>query len=130
MVKERFTIGNLAEKSKLSIHTIRFYEKEGLIPFIKRSPTGFRLYEEEHIEWLRFICCLRETGMPISKLKEFVDLTVQGEATTDQRIGMLEDQRIFIESQVNTLLQYMAMINHKIEMYSHTSAISIDENNH
>lgn len=53
MVKERFTIGHLAEQSKLSIHTIRFYEKEGLIPFIERSETGLRMFEEEHIEWLR-----------------------------------------------------------------------------
>ncbi|WP_226003237.1 MerR family transcriptional regulator [Paenibacillus sp. BJ-4] len=129
MAKELFTIGHLAEKSNLSIHTIRFYEKEGLIPFIERSPTGFRLYEDEHIEWLRFICCLRETGMSISKLKNFVELTVQGEETTDQRVNMLKDQRIFIEKQVDTLLQYISMINHKIDMYSQMKNISLESDN-
>ncbi|WP_339258071.1 MerR family transcriptional regulator [Paenibacillus sp. FSL R5-0713] len=111
MAKELFTIGHLAEKSNLSIHTIRFYEKEGLIPFIERSPTGYRLYEDEHIEWLRFISYLRETGMSISKLKSFVELTVEGDGTAAKRITMLKEQRFFIEKQVDTLLQYISMIN-------------------
>lgn len=105
-------------KTNLSIHTLRFYEKEGLVPFIKRNASGYRLYEEEHINWIRFLNCLRETGMPIAKMKNFVSLTLKGDESEEQQIKMLVEQRRFIENQVNTLVSYMNMINKKIDMYS------------
>ncbi|AIQ14556.1 MerR family transcriptional regulator [Paenibacillus durus] len=114
----QYTIGQVAEKSNLSIHTLRYYEKEGILPFIKRNESGIRIYEDEHIEWLKFICCLRETGMSISQLKEFVELTVQGDATTEERIQMLELQKKTVQDQVNTLMSYIGMIDFKIDMYS------------
>lgn len=118
MPEAQFTIGQIAEKTKLSIHTLRFYEKEGLVPFIKRNSSGYRLYEEEHVNWIRFLNCLRETGMPISKMKEFVSLTLKRDESEEQQIKMLVEQRRIIENQVNTLVSYMNMINKKIEMYS------------
>ncbi|QWU18548.1 MerR family transcriptional regulator [Paenibacillus sophorae] len=114
----QYTIGQVAEKSNLSIHTLRYYEKEGILPFIKRNEGGIRIYEEEHIEWLKFICCLRDTGMSISQLKDFVELTVQGDGTTEQRIQMLELQKKTVQEQVNTLMSYIGMIDFKIDMYS------------
>ncbi|WP_233277422.1 MerR family transcriptional regulator [Paenibacillus durus] len=117
-LKMQYTIGQVAEKSNLSIHTLRYYEKEGILPFIKRNESGIRIYEDEHIEWLKFICCLRETGMSISQLKEFVELTVQGDATTEERIQMLELQKKTVQDQVNTLMSYIGMIDFKIDMYS------------
>lgn len=118
MPEQHFTIGQIAEKTNLSIHTLRFYEKEGLVPFIKRNASGYRLYEEEHINWIRFLNCLRETGMPIAKMKNFVSLTLKGDESEEQQIKMLVEQRRFIENQVNTLVSYMNMINKKIDMYS------------
>ncbi|SEO82165.1 DNA-binding transcriptional regulator, MerR family [Paenibacillus sophorae] len=117
-LKMQYTIGQVAEKSNLSIHTLRYYEKEGILPFIKRNEGGIRIYEEEHIEWLKFICCLRDTGMSISQLKDFVELTVQGDGTTEQRIQMLELQKKTVQEQVNTLMSYIGMIDFKIDMYS------------
>ncbi|WP_235950253.1 MerR family transcriptional regulator [Paenibacillus apii] len=114
----QYTIGQVAEKSNLSIHTLRYYEKEGILPFIKRNESGIRIYEDEHIEWLNFICCLRDTGMSISQLKEFVELTVKGDATIEERIQMLELQKKTIQDQVNTLMSYIGMIDFKIGMYS------------
>lgn len=113
-----YTIGQIAKKSNLSIHTLRYYEKEGILPFINRNESGMRVYEEEHINWLKFVCSLRNTGMSISKLKDFVELTVQGDETKDQRILMLEEQRKFIETQIDTLKSYVSMINFKIDKYS------------
>ncbi|AKG37854.1 MerR family transcriptional regulator [Paenibacillus durus ATCC 35681] len=114
----QYTIGQVAEKSNLSIHTLRYYEKEGILPFIKRNESGIRIYEDEHIEWLKFICCLRDTGMSISQLKEFVELTVQGDATIEERIQMLELQKKTVQDQVNTLMSYIGMIDFKIDRYS------------
>ncbi|MDT3427642.1 DNA-binding transcriptional MerR regulator [Paenibacillus forsythiae] len=117
-LRMQYTIGQVAEKSNLSIHTLRYYEKEGLLPFIKRNGSGIRIYEDEHIEWLKFICCLRDTGMSISQLKDFVELTVQGDATVEQRIQMLELQKQTVQEQVNTLMSYIGMIDFKIGMYA------------
>ncbi|RQW09568.1 MerR family transcriptional regulator [Paenibacillus rhizophilus] len=90
---------------------MRYYEKEGILPFIKRNESGIRMYEEEHIDWLKFICCLRDTGMSISQLKDFVELTVQGDGTTEQRIQMLELQKKTVQEQVNTLMSHIGMID-------------------
>lgn len=114
----QYTIGQIAKKTNLSIHTLRYYEKEGIVPFVKRNDNGLRAYEDEHIEWFKFLCCLRETGMSIAQLKEFADLSLGGYGTIDQRIHMLNEQRNKIESQVDTLKSYIAMINFKIDMYT------------
>lgn len=114
----QYTIGQIAKKTNLSIHTLRYYEKEGIVPFVKRNDNGLRAYEDEHIEWIKFLCCLRETGMSIAQLKEFADLSLEGYGTIDQRIHMLNEQRNKIESQVDTLKSYIAMINFKIDMYT------------
>lgn len=64
----RYIVG---EETGLSIHTLRYYEKEGILPAVKRSENGIRIFEEEDIEWLKFACCLRDTGMTILEMKEF-----------------------------------------------------------
>lgn len=115
--KQQYSIGQLSKETNLSIHTLRYYEKEGIVPFVKRTDSGLRIYEEEHIEWFRFLCCLRETGMSIAQLKEFADLSLEGEGTLKQRIGMLAEQRGKIEMQVETLMSYIAMINFKMDLY-------------
>lgn len=113
-----YTIGQIAEKTNLSIHTLRYYEKEGIVPFIKRTESGIRIYEEEHIDWFKFLCCLRDTGMSISRLKGFADLTLKGDETIDRRMQMLAEQRKFIQEQIDTLMSYMEMIDFKTEMYA------------
>lgn len=110
------SIGQLSEKTKLSIHTLRYYEKEGLVPFVKRTTSGLRMYEDDHVEWFKFLCCLRETGMSISQLKDFADLALQGDGTIDQRFQMLAEQQKKIEEQVETLQSYINMIGFKMAM--------------
>lgn len=114
----QYTIGQIAKETNLSIHTLRYYEKEGIVPFVKRNQSGTRIYKDEHIEWFKFLCCLRETGMSIAQLKEFADLSLQGDGTIDERIHMLDQQRTKIESQVDTLMSYIKMINFKMDMYA------------
>lgn len=113
-----YTIGQIAKETNLSIHTLRYYEKEGIVPFVRRNDSGLRVYTDEHIEWFKFLCCLRETGMSIAQLKEFADLSLEGEGTVDQRILMLKEQRNKVKSQVDSLMSYISMINFKIDMYA------------
>jgi DNA-binding transcriptional MerR regulator len=112
-----YTIGQASQLTGLSIHTLRYYEGEGIIRTVKRNEGGTRIYDEGDIEWLKLVCCLRRTGMTILELKEFVDLIFEGEQTITQRINVLYRQRVRIQSQVNELEAYIAMVDHKIESY-------------
>ncbi|WP_445491352.1 MerR family transcriptional regulator [Niallia sp. 03133] len=112
-----FTIGQVSEQIGLSIHTLRYYEKEGILPEVKRNESGVRMYETREIEILQFICCLRATGMTISDLKEFVRLERQGDKTIDPRIDMLQKQKEKVESQVEQIMAYQKKINDKITWY-------------
>lgn len=108
-----YTIGQVSDQVGLSIHTLRYYEKEGIMPFVSRNEGGIRMYETRDIEALEFICCLRATGMTIADIKEFV----QGDTSIDQRLVMLEQQRANVKTQVEELMSYEAMINRKIDVY-------------
>lgn len=110
------SIGQLSSLTNLSIHTLRFYEKEGIVPFVKRTESGLRVYEEDHVDWFKFLSCMRETGMSLAQLKEFADLAIQGDGTIDQRLAMLAEQKNRIEEQVATMRSYMDMIGFKMEM--------------
>ncbi|MCW9134101.1 MerR family transcriptional regulator [Bacillus paramycoides] len=112
-----YTIGQISEATGLSIHTLRYYEKEGIMPFVKRNDNGIRIYEKEDFELLRFICCLRATGMAIVDIKKFVALIMQGNETIDQRIVMLNNQKETIKSKVDHLMSYIDMLNNKINFY-------------
>lgn len=112
-----YTIGQVAEETGLSVHTLRYYEKEGILPTIKRKGNGMRIYEKSDIEWLEFACCLRETGMTIVEMKEFARLTLQGVETIDERRDRLHKQKARIQSQVNQLVSYMSMIDQKLDNY-------------
>jgi DNA-binding transcriptional MerR regulator len=96
-----YTIGQVAEETGLSIHTLRYYEKEGILPVVKRNESGMRVYEKTDIEWLKFACCLRETGMTIVEMKEFTRLTLQGEETIEERMNRLHKQKARVKAQAN-----------------------------
>ncbi|WP_225068313.1 MerR family transcriptional regulator [Pseudalkalibacillus sp. A8] len=108
-----YTIGQVADKTGLSIHTLRFYEKEGIMPIVNRNESGIRLYETKDIEALEFICCLRATGMTISDIKDFV----RESRTIEQRIEILEKQHGKVQSQIDQFISYQAMINRKLDIY-------------
>lgn len=67
-----FTIKEVADKTGITAHTLRYYEREGIMPSVKRDAGGNRFYDEESIEGLNFILALRSTGIPLSKIKQYV----------------------------------------------------------
>lgn len=111
-------ISQLANETGLSIHTLRYYEKEGILPPIKRSEIGIRIYDSEDIEWIKFACRLRETGMSIAEMKKFAQLVIQGDETKNERIKLLRQQNTRIKDQMEQLTRCMEQINQKIELYS------------
>lgn len=98
-----YTIAQAAKKSNMSSYTLRYYDKEGLLPFVERSQSGYREFSDGDLEWLALINCLKNTGMPIKQIKEIINLTVQGEETLPQR------QQIFLEHRQNVLNRMAAL---------------------
>ncbi|WP_274649806.1 MerR family transcriptional regulator [Paenibacillus humicola] len=116
-MNEEFTIGQVAEKTGLSIHTIRYYEKEGILPIIKRNESGRRIFEYEDIQWINLINCLRSTGMPITQLKDYANLTLYGDQSGEKRLEILKKQKEKIEEQMNTLKSHIDLLNLQMEWY-------------
>lgn len=111
------TIKDAARQVNLTPHTLRYYESEGLMPFLKRDEVGHRVFGQEDIEWLQFICCLRNTGMSIREMKSFVKLYKQGDDTIPERMDVLYDHRAVIEDKLKEMQQYLININNKIRYY-------------
>ncbi|MBP0724985.1 MerR family transcriptional regulator [Bacillus sp. RG28] len=110
------SIGEVAKILGVSIHTLRYYEKEKIItPF--RDDSGDRRYNESHIKWLQFVIKLKETQMPIAKIKKYASLFLEGDHTTLERLNLLEEHNQFIKKQIKTLQAVDEMLEHKIAAY-------------
>ncbi|WP_226655602.1 MerR family transcriptional regulator [Pseudalkalibacillus hwajinpoensis] len=111
-----YSISEIAEKVDISAHTLRYYEKEGIIDPI-RNDQGIRQFDEQHLKWLQFVKKLRETQMPVSQIKEYTRLFLEGEHTANARLRLLEDHQQFIRDQIETLLATDEMLTRKISTY-------------
>ena len=101
----------------LSAPTLRYYDKEGLLPFVDRSAGGARMFKESDFEWLRLIECLKSTGMPIRDIKQFIDWYMEGDTTLPQRRDMFYERRRAVEAQIETLQATLDMIDYKCWYY-------------
>jgi Predicted transcriptional regulators len=112
-----YSIAKASEKTGLTPHTLRFYDKEGLLPFVARTASGIRIFQDSDIEWLSLITCLKNTGMSIKDIKVFIDWYQEGDATLEKRLMLFRHQKEIIEEQMKALNQYMEKINYKIKYY-------------
>ena len=95
-----YTIKEVAEKLNISQYTLRYYDKEGLIPYLKREKNGIRRYTDEDIDWINMIISLRNIDMPITKIHEYITLYLQGDKTIEQRRELIQKYKIFIENKI------------------------------
>ena len=111
------TIQQVSDKTGLSAHTIRYYERIGLISPVNRAANGHRRYFENDLSWLDFLKCLRGTGMPISEMQRYVDLQRQGDFTIPDRVQLLKVHRRRIQSQIQDLNELLKRVEGKIGFY-------------
>ncbi len=114
----RYSIGQVAQKMGLTAHTLRYYDKEGLLPFVKKNSSGLRMFSDEDIDWLVVIECLKGTGMQLKDIKQYIDWCQEGDATICRRLEMFKRQKAKLEEQQRQLQQYMEKINYKIAYYT------------
>src|SRR5690348_4389865 len=110
-------IGDIAHRTGRSIHTIRWYEAQGLMPGVRRDAGGRRVYAEHHIGWLALMERLRFTGMSIAQMREYTSLVKKGDATLQQRRTLLADHRVRAEETISRWTDALALIDAKIEFY-------------
>ncbi|MBT2696123.1 MerR family transcriptional regulator [Bacillus sp. ISL-40] len=112
-----YSISEVAKELNLTVYTLRYYDKEGLIPFVERTPSGTRLFKESDIDALKVIECLKATGMPIKEIKTFIDWCSDGDSTLKQRYDMFLDRKAHVEAQMEELKKTMEVIEHKSLYY-------------
>ena len=111
------TPAQMAACVDLSIDTLRYYEKAGLMPPVKRLPNGHRRYSQSDIDWLELVKCLRGTGMPIRNIQRYADLAVAGDHTAAERVELLAQHRREVLAQLAELERNLTHINGKLAYY-------------
>ena len=126
-METELTVQQVAEKTGLSEHTLRYYERVGLIPPIQRASNGHRRYTDEDIGWLNFVKRLRSAGMPIAQVQRYVMLQQQGGSTLAERLDMLREHRRAVQQQIDELSEHLQVLDYKIEYYSELKDPDDDE---
>lgn len=111
------TVGQAAELTGLSTHTLRWYERVGLLEDVARDPSGHRQYVQRDLRWLVLLMRLRATGMPVSEMLRYAELVRAGAATEGERLELLEAHRDRVLSHIADLNRDLAVINNKIAGY-------------
>ena len=105
-------------KTGLSAHTLRYYEKEGLLSHVERTPGGFRQYTDEDMEALGLICCLKNTGMSLQEITRFVNLTHEGDQTLRERVELLRGHRENVIARMEEMQKYLEKVTWKLNFFS------------
>lgn len=112
-----YSISEVAKMMNLTVHTLRYYDKEGLMPFVERTPSGVRLFKESDLDALKIIECLKASGMPIKDIKNFIDWCSEGDSTLQHRYDMFIERKAVVEAQMEELKKTMEVIEHKCWYY-------------
>ena len=112
-----YSIGQVAAQTGLTVHTLRYYEKEGLLPFVRKSSSGLRMFSDNDLAWLSIIECLKETGMPLKGIKQYIDWFIEGDATLPQRLEMFKQQQVKVLAQIEQFQKYLQKIDYKVRLY-------------
>jgi len=117
-----YSIQEASELTHVSTHTLRFYERIGLLRNIGRAKNGHRLYSEEDLGWVRFVLLLRATNMPLPQIATFMKLEKDGRSTIDKRLQLLEGHRADLGTHIAELLSYLTALDAKIDYYRTTTS--------
>lgn len=116
-MRRDFHIGELAARTGRSIYTIRWYEKQGLIPGVARDAGGRRVYADHHVAWLDLIDRLRRTGMSVAQLREYTSLTRQGKSALKEQRALLAAHGERVRETIADWTEALALIDAKVAFY-------------
>jgi len=113
-----YSIKEVSKKFNVSTYTLRYYERECLLPSVNRTDTGNRLYNDTDLEWIQLICCMRATGMSIAYIKNYVDLCIKGNDTIPERRQIIINQKDIIEQHIKEYRNLLKVVNKKLNRYA------------
>src|SRR5581483_3440657 len=123
-LEDELSIGGVARETGLSVHALRFYEREGLMlsQQVARGTSGHRRYSQQDVYWLRICTKLRASGMPLAKIREYAELVREGPGNEPQRLELLREQQRNIEQQMAELQDCLSTITRKVGVYEQSLA--------
>jgi len=98
-----YTVGEMAKRIGVAPSALRYYDKEGLLPFVERSSGGIRMFKDADFEWLQVIDCLKKTGMQLGDIKRFIEMAMQGDETIDERLQLIVNQKEAVKLRIDEL---------------------------
>ena len=122
-----YTIKQISELTNLTEHTIRYYDKEKLIPYLTRTESGIRQFSEDNLEWINLVCCLRDSGMPVTEIKEFIRICLSDTDLLDDKKALLLKHRTKILADIATLENSLSIINYKIDHYKEIGIFHMEQ---
>lgn len=112
-----YTVGEMAKLLGVPSSTLRYYDKEGLLPFVERSSGGIRMFHEKDYEWLQIIGCLKKAGMSLKDIREYIHLAMEGDSTIEERLQLFYRQRQILQAQMEELQHTMDVLDFKCWYY-------------
>ena len=122
-------IKDASKKLNISVYTLRYYDKEGLTPFVKKDENGVRRYTEEDLEWIRMLINLRDIDMPIYNIKEYITLYLKGDETIEERRELMCKYREYIKKKIKDTISNLEMATEKLRQYDYAVADILDDEN-
>lgn len=117
-----YTVSEMARLLGTSASTLRYYDKEGLLPFVERSSGGIRMFRESDFEWLQVIGCMKKAGMSLKDIRSYIEMAMQGDETIDQRLELFRNQRRSLQEQMAQLREAMDLVEYKCWYYETAKA--------
>lgn len=118
----RYTVGEAGKRLGLPASTLRYYDKEGLLPFVERSDSGTRMFKDADFEWLRIIECLKKTGMPLADIRNFIEMAMRGDETIEERLSLIVRQKETVIRQMEMLDKTLRTLEFKQWYYETAKA--------
>lgn len=115
--RKLYTIKEINKETGLSGDTIRYYERDGLLTDILRLPNGHRRYTQQDLEWIRFVLCLKSTGMSLKKICLYKKLMEEGDLTASRRKEILSHQKKIVKDEIVLLKKALETLDYKIKYY-------------
>ncbi len=122
-----YTVGEMAKKLGVAASTLRYYDQEGLLPFVERSSGGMRMFKESDYEWLQIIECLKKTGMPLKDIRSFVLMAMAGDETIEPRLALIRKQQDSVRHQISQLQETLETLDFKCWYYETAQAAGTTE---
>lgn len=112
-----YTIKQVSEMMSLPVSTIRYYDKMGLIPFLEKNESGYRIFKEKDISMLRIIECFKNTGMSISEMQQYVEMVKRGDESLEERYQLFVRRKEIVLEEMRQLEKQLETIDHKLWYY-------------